>query len=119
MMTTNPMTATSTVIALAIAAFATIGCSSHVSQEPESSSVGEPLANTGGGGSQGYTCTDAGYCQCSGLEDCNNMFGVCKSHLYCNYDTAGGLRCCCWNFALRTGGGLTPPPPGGVVTVSQ
>ena len=45
-----------------------------------------------------YTCTESGACQCRDFEDCNSMFRVCKSFLYCNYDKIGGFRCICLNY---------------------
>jgi hypothetical protein len=90
-----------TAVILTVAATA---CSANVSTEPTGSTAESLSSSSGGGGTtQEYTCTDSGYCQCSGLDDCDNMFTICKSHTYCNSDPTFGIRCCCLNFVLQTG----------------
>ena len=110
-MNTKVMTATLALAGLALGVLGSTGCSANASPAPsETTSTSNESLDNGTGG-PGYTCTEAGYCQCSGLADCDNMFGICKSHTYCNYDPIGGYRCCCLNYLQRT---LPPPgPPGG------
>lgn len=96
------------VLALSMFGAFAIGCSAEHELDAESdeevASTSDALINDRrGAASAGYTCTDAGACQCKGLTDCNDMFGVCKSNLYCNYDEQGGFRCICWNFVSKVG----------------
>jgi hypothetical protein len=93
---------TTTLATLALAALgglATTACSKSVSPElTEAASSTQALVGTGGGHSLGYTCTPAGACQCSGIEDCSTMSReVCKADWYCN-DDKYGHRCICLNF---------------------
>ncbi len=100
------------VAVLALGTVAVTGCSAETANATEATEEGAPeevatttqAVDNGSGGAAGYSCTDSGFCQCKGLADCNDMFLVCKSHVYCNQD-AQGLRCSCLNFVLRTGAG--------------
>ena len=88
------------VIVLSFGTLAVTGCTADAGGGPEDD-ASEALGTTtqaldNGTVSVGYSCTDAGFCQCKGLTDCNSMFLVCKSHVYCNQD-AQGLRCSCLN----------------------
>lgn len=88
---------------LVLGTFTATGCTTEQAGSDEVESDSQALDGRTGGGGHGYTCTDSGFCQCQGLEDCNDMFGVCKANLYCNQD-AQGLRCCCIDHVLSRAG---------------
>ncbi len=88
-----------------LAALATTGCSSEVPEE-EAESAPAALGEAAGGPTGEMTCSDTGgWCTCKGTKSCGKMFWLCKSHLVCNSDPAGGLRCICWTHAGRAVGG--------------
>jgi hypothetical protein len=118
-MKTTAIAKTLTAILLTFGALTTTAaCSSspEPSAEDDSATTSDALNNESGGNSSKY-CSAAGFCQCKGLVDCNEMFKECKALLYCNQD-AQGLRCCCVNYSTRTGGGRVPPrvPTGDMLT---
>ena len=90
---------------VAACAFAATGCAA--SSADDETGAADPAVSTEEAVTNGgpvYSCTN-GICQCSGADVCGRMFLICKSHLYCNYDEAGGLRCICSTNATRTLGG--------------
>lgn len=93
--------------ALALGTAAATGCTAeNTSTDDADPEAASQALDNGSGGASGGHCNDAGFCQCQGLADCNDMFLECKSHVYCNQD-AQGLRCSCLNFVLRTVRGPT------------